>query len=214
MPVEHGLAGAHFFGHVYFGYYRAVGRLVFVLGEAEAEPFAGKLLALPAFLLRAAPVSWADIIDGLYMSRLRQSDFFNMTANNVDLDHGILQGVQKKTITTSNPSGVPYLVVMPQPLRDLIARRVLMTKPGTKLFRRMNLQKQYNLVRRAAGLQYVTLQDLRRAAATHLLDNGVDPQTVAEGLGHTTLRMLPSYTPRTLKHHREASEKLSPTENF
>jgi len=38
------------------------------VSAAEAEPFAGKLLALPAFLLRASPASWADIIDGLLLT--------------------------------------------------------------------------------------------------------------------------------------------------
>ncbi len=38
------------------------------VSAAEAEPFAGKLLALPAFLLRTEPASWADIIDGLLLT--------------------------------------------------------------------------------------------------------------------------------------------------
>jgi integrase len=151
----------------------------------------------------------ADIIEGLYFSRLRQSDFFRLTSNSVDLAHGLLQGTQHKTITTSNPSGVPFMVVMPTPLTEIVSRRIQEVKPGSPLFRRYNLQKRFDRVRKVAGLAYVTLQDMRRAAATHLLDNGVDPQTVADSLGHTTLRNLPSYTPRTLRHYREASEKLT-----
>ena len=174
----------------------------------KVSPSKDKVFRLVAFAKQFGYHDIADIIDGLYMSRLRQSDFFRLKDGNVDLAHGLLQGVQHKTITTSHPSGVPYLVVMPLPLKNLILKRLLAVKPGTPLFRRFNLQKRYAQVRNAAGLPYVTLQDLRRAAATHLLDSGIDPQTVAEGLGHTTLRHLPVYTPRTLRHHREASEKL------
>lgn len=179
----------------------------------KVAPSKEKVFRLVAFAKQMGYHDMADKIDGLYMSRLRQSDFYRLTAQNVDLDHGLIQGVQHKTITTSNPSGVPFLVVMPDPLKMLVERRMGSVKPGTPLFRAYTSdQVKFQRIREAAGLPYVTLQDLRRAAATHLLDNGVDPQTVAEGLGHTTLRMLPSYTPRTLKHHREASEKLSPVE--
>jgi DNA repair protein RecO (recombination protein O) len=38
------------------------------ISAAEAAPFAGKLLALPAFLLRSGPASWADIIEGLLLT--------------------------------------------------------------------------------------------------------------------------------------------------
>lgn len=180
----------------------------------KVAPSKEKVFRLVAFARQMGYGDMADIIEGLYLSRLRQSDFFRLTAANADLDHGLLQGIQHKTITTAHPSGVPFLVVMPEPLKWLVARRMGGLKGDATLFqRRVSNQKKYERIRKAAGLPYVTLQDLRRAAATHLLDNGVDPQTVAEGLGHTTLRMLPTYTPRTLKHHREASEKLASTEN-
>ena len=174
----------------------------------RVSPTKEKVTRLVAFAKQYGYHDLAEIIEGLYFSRLRQSDFFRLTSNSVDLAHGILQGTQNKTITTSHPSGVPFLVVMPAPLVEIVTRRIQAVKPGTPLFRRYNLQKRFDQVRKVAGLAYVTLQDMRRAAATHLLDNGVDPQTVADSLGHTTLRNLPTYTPRTLRHYREASEKL------
>jgi integrase len=174
----------------------------------RVSPTKEKVGRLVAFAKQFGYHDLADIIEGLYFSRLRQSDFFRLTSSSVDLAHGLLQGTQHKTITTSNPSGVPFLVVMPAPLVEIVSRRIQEVKPGSPLFRRYNLQKRFDRVRKVAGLAYVTLQDMRRAAATHLLDNGVDPQTVADSLGHTTLRNLPSYTPRTLRHYREASEKL------
>lgn len=38
------------------------------VSEAEAAPYAGKLLRLPAFLLEGGPAGWADIIDGLALT--------------------------------------------------------------------------------------------------------------------------------------------------
>ena len=38
------------------------------VSAAEAEPYAGKLLKLPAFILEGGAAAWADIIDGLALS--------------------------------------------------------------------------------------------------------------------------------------------------
>jgi DNA repair protein RecO (recombination protein O) len=38
------------------------------VSAVEAEPFAGKLLALPAFLASGGPASWPDIVDGLALT--------------------------------------------------------------------------------------------------------------------------------------------------
>lgn len=38
------------------------------VSAAEAEPYAGKLLKLPAFILKGGAAAWADIIDGLALS--------------------------------------------------------------------------------------------------------------------------------------------------
>jgi integrase len=171
-----------------------------------------KINRLTAWAIQLGDNDLAEIIWGLYWFRLRQSDFFRLTSVNVDTNHWLLEGIQHKTLTTFHPSGVPFRVMMTGPGKELIERRLSEVKPGTPLFRRSNLQKRFTTIRRLAGLEYATLQDLRRSAATYLLDNGVDAQTVAEGLGHTTQRMLPTYTPRTLRHHREASELLTSTE--
>ncbi len=183
--------------------------------KVDEKQFARKVVAskervylLAGYARQMGDFDLAEIIEGLYMSRLRQSDFYTLTEKNVDTDHGLLQGVQKKTITQKNPSGVPFLVVMPPALQEIVKRRLVNGKPGGVLFPKSNLQKRFTAIKRAAGLGYVTLQDLRRSAATHQLDHGIDPLTVSKGLGHTTQRMLPTYTPRTLKHQRDASEIL------
>ena len=150
-----------------------------------------------------------DIINGLYWTLLRPSDFFRITDQNVNLGRMMLEGIQHKTITTRHPSGNAYRVPITIDLAIVLKRRMETTKPGTPLFRRSNIQKRFYRARNLAGLSWVQLgRDLRRAGAIRLLDMGADPYTVAEYLGHSSLDMLPRYTPRTDKHLKEAAEKL------
>lgn len=55
----------------------------------------------------------------------------------------------------------------------------------------------------------IQMRDIRGSAASHLLDNGVDPETVRKTLGHTTLRMLPSYDKRPETVVMEATKILT-----
>lgn len=151
----------------------------------------------------------AEIIKTLYWTMLRPSDLKRLTTANVDAKNMVLVGIQNKTITSRNPSGVPFRVAMTLEVAEIIKRRGGTVKPGTPLFHFGAVRFRWQRVRVLAGMPWVQLRDLRRSAATFLLDNGTDAQTVAEGLGHTTLRMLPSYTPRSEKHLKEAVLKLS-----
>lgn len=156
----------------------------------------------------------AEIITGLYWTELRPSDFFRFTSENVDLAKATITGIQHKTITTRNPSGVPYKVSIPVEKLDIFRRRIQNTKPGTPLFRRKNIQKRWERVRALAAtvdssLAKAQMRDLRGSAASFLLDNGVDPETVRKGLGHATLRMLPVYDKRPEDRVVMATAKLA-----
>jgi integrase len=64
---------------------------------------------------------------------------------------------------------------------------VFTTGIGTPLEPR-NVNRRFEQLRRRAGLVWLRLHDLRHGCATFLLANGVDPRTVMEILGHTTIR--------------------------
>ena len=100
------------------------------------------------------------------------------------------------------------MVVITPKIADILLPRLARVKPETPLFPFKNMQKRWKEVREKAGAMHIQLRDIRRTAATYLLDNGVDPRTVAEGLGHTSLDMLPTYTPRTMLHQKMAVEVL------
>lgn len=159
--------------------------------------------------IQLGDMDMAQIIDALYLSRLRLSDFKRLTSESVEPKKRLLIGVQHKTITRKTPSGIPYTVVMSDPLYNLVTERLNRIPAGRPLFPFKNIQKRWEAVRKAARLGFACLSDLRRSAASYLLDHAVDPYTVAEGLGHTSLRMLPWYTPRFLKHQQEASDLLA-----
>lgn len=149
----------------------------------------------------------AEIIEMLYMTKLRPGDLWAMTDRNIDLARSLLTGIQHKTITRRLPSGVPYLIAITPRMGRLLARRLERLPAGQALFKAPSIQR-FNLVRVAAGAPHVQLRDFRPSAATLLLDNGIDPETVRESLGHTTLRMLPVYAPRTVVHQRRAQAVL------
>lgn len=148
-----------------------------------------------------------ELIMFLYTG-LRGCDIRRLTEDNIDFTRGVLFGIQNKTITTRNPSGVPYRIRFRDRIKDILLNRLSRVKPGARLFPLVNWQKRWDKLRRDCNLTHIQIRDLRRTAATHMLDNGTDAQTVAEFLGHTSLRLLPTYTPRTLAHQDRAIERL------
>lgn len=149
-----------------------------------------------------------DIINMLLLTRLRPGDLKRLTSHEVDLQRKKIDLVQHKTITNKNPSGIQIIIPISQKIADILLPRLSKTKPGAPLFPFRNMQKRWGEVRRKAGAMHIQLRDLRRTAATFLLDNGEDPLTVAQGLGHADLSMLPTYTPRTIQHQVKSLEIL------
>jgi integrase len=52
-----------------------------------------------------------------------------------------------------------------------------------------NLSRRWHVLRERIGLPWARLHDLRHAFATFLLAEGVEPRTVMELMGHSTLRL-------------------------
>lgn len=179
--------------------------------KVDERQFARRVFISPdqkKILCSYADEDLCEIIRGLYWTQLRPSDFFAITNANLDLQQRVIFGVQHKTITSNKPGGVPYKVPIPEQCMDAIIRRVRDTKPGTPIFRKTNMQKRWQVVRKLAGMPWLQIRDLRGSAASHLLNEGVNPKTVADSLGHTSLRLIGNYDKTAEERLKRAKEIL------
>lgn len=155
-----------------------------------------------------------EIIDTLWWSMLRPGDLFRITHKNINLDQLTICGTQNKCITTNNPDGLEYRVVIPLDRLDVIKRRMECTKPGTPIFRRKNIQKRWEKLRRLAAtvdpvLIRAKMKEIRDGATSHLLDNNCDAETVRRKGGWASYQMIPHYDKRADRSLRDASEILA-----
>lgn len=88
---------------------------------------------------------------------------------------------------------------------------VAIRRNGNLAADRLNNQTVYDVLRQLtqrAGLEALSPHDLRRTAATHLLDAGADVLTVARYLGHSNVQTTGKYDRRNLKAMRKAAGAL------
>jgi site-specific recombinase XerD len=64
-------------------------------------------------------------------------------------------------------------------------------------------------VYKKAGIQGTNLHTLRHTFASHLIMKGVDPRTVQEYLGHSSLQITEKYSHLSKSHRRGAINVLS-----
>ena len=115
---------------------------------------------------------------------------------------GSLQLVETKSHRSSRALPIPKNVVpvldrqRARQLRERLAAGtawqeeglVFATSIGTPVEPR-NVNRRFTQLRDRAGLSWLRLHDLRHACATFLLAEGVEPRTVMEILGHSTIRL-------------------------
>lgn len=182
-----------------------------LIKTAKETHLARKVVVSPEefkILKQCADEDLKDILNMLVWTRLRPSDLKRLTEKNVNWQTRQLEGVQHKTITQRNPSGVSYRVPLHPRMEELLRERIKQVKPGSHLFSWHNMQKRWGSCRKNSGMLLVQMRDLRRSAASFLVDSGEAFKTVSEGLGHTTTRTTEIYTPRNIQHLRQSTEKL------
>lgn len=86
---------------------------------------------------------------------------------------------------------------------------VVQTALGKPLSPR-NLGRTFTRLQTRAGLTPIRFHDLRHTHASWLLQQGVDPRTIADRMGHSEVSFtMQIYTHSTLEAQREASEKIA-----
>ena len=114
------------------------------------------------------PVMTADLATGA-----ERSDWDQAVA-------GLLDSAGKRGIRLVVPEDGDWPLVLTRPL-PTDGRIIAPVEPR-------NVNRRFERLRERAGLPWLRLHDLRHGCVTYLLAHGIDPRTVMEILGHTTIR--------------------------
>lgn len=166
-----------------------------LLGRADQQRF-----------LAALPSQWArDICTMVLNTGLRQNDLMTLTRFSIDREERLIRLVQGKTKRRVEIAcNATVMEILER--RWQIKNQLLFPSPRTGT---ENGSVRHTMQRTCDKLEIprVTIRDLRRTFATRALENGSDGVTVAEALGHTSLRMIPRYV-RSLENKRKLAESL------
>lgn len=145
----------------------------------------------------------------LLLTGLRKNELLRARWANVDLERGEIRLPETKT-------GEPQTRLLPSPavgiLRDLprmMGSPYLFPSPKDPRKPRADLKRQWEHIRKAAGLGDVTLHDLRRTAGSHMAQAGVPLQIIQHVLGHSHPGVTRLYARLASENERAALETLA-----
>lgn len=188
-------------------------------GRLPVVPTVGEVFRVLSEVDTSTPVGIRDraIIETAYGGGLRLGEITALTANSFDWDFGLLLVDGKGGKQRSVPIGRravkwarSYIVnARPVLLGDHADPGPLWLGQGGTPLSSQGISVRIRHWLREAGLpKKYTPHALRRAAATHMLDNGASPFAVKEFLGHADMRHLSRYlrvTIGSLKRMHQAS---------
>lgn len=129
-------------------------------------------------------VSWA------YNSGMRRAEILNLRLHDV---RDVADGLTVVEVANTK-SGKPRFVTCTKEMENIVAalRKLERTEEDDRLFpvSLTTLKRSLTKLWKATGLEDVRLHDLRRTHATILIQNNIDPRTVAGRLGHSGTAML------------------------
>jgi len=130
-----------------------------------------------------------DVIVWAVHSGMRKGEILALTWSDVQpLPDGRVI-IQVKT----SKSDQPRMVVATKTMKEILFRQDQRRKDGDdRIFTmsKMTLRRRWEDARRRAGLEDVTIHDLRRTHSTYAAASGVDLRTLAGRIGHADLSML------------------------
>lgn len=145
----------------------------------------------------------------LLLTGLRKRELLHARWSDVDLERGEIR-------LPSTKSGNAQIRLLPAPavtlLRDLprIAKSpYVFPRPSDPAKPRDDLKKPWERIRKAAGLEDVTLHDLRRTAGSHMAQAGVPLQVIQEVLGQSHPGVTRIYARLASENERDALDTLS-----
>lgn len=173
------------------------------------------------FILSGLKPEYVAMYSTLFWTGCRAGECLALTANDVDLEHGII--TINKTITKAEHGytvGPPKTansrrkVALPRPLAMILADWIRRTdaQGNDRLFTKTRENYLLMLKQHAQklGLPVIHLHDLRHSHASMLINLGTPPKVVQERLGHASIQMtLDLYSHLYPDKQKDVANRLS-----
>jgi integrase len=146
---------------------------------------------------------------------LRRSELLYLEWQDIDFDNGLICVQSKPEFGFHPKSYKPRSIPMCRELRTLlldmpqVGRFVFDDGQNRPLHHPDTYYKQLMKIYKKAGIQGANLHALRHTFASHLIMKGVDPRTVQEYLGHSSLQITEKYSHLSKSHKQEAINVLN-----
>jgi len=149
-----------------------------------------------------------DFITWGVHSGMRKSEIRDLTWADIQ---SLPDGRQFAMVATSK-ADQPRMVICTESMTEVLGRQKNRKQEGNDYVfsvTKMTLRRKWEKARKQAGLEDVTMHDLRRTHSTHAAAAGVDLRTLAGRLGHGDLSMLQKhYAVLVGSASEEAAEKI------
>jgi integrase/recombinase XerC len=161
----------------------------------------------------AARLRDAAIMELFYASGMRRAELAGVSLGDVDLDERTIRvtgkGNKERTVIINRTAAAAieaYLRVRPRS-----ADPALFLGRGGKGLTPKHVWRLFRTIYRVSGIRkHATPHTLRHSFATHLVENGVDLETVRELLGHESLATTGIYLQLAMGHKRRAYDQAHP----
>jgi integrase len=146
---------------------------------------------------------------------LRRSELVFLEWKDIDFDNGLIYVQSKLEFGFHPKSYKPRSIPMCKELRTLLldmpqAGRFVFDDGCNRPQHHPNTYyKELMKVYKKAGIEGANLHTLRHTFASHLIMKGVDPRTVQEYLGHSSIQVTEKYSHLSKSHKREAINVLN-----
>jgi integrase len=167
------------------------------------------------FVLEEADEFMRRVILILLYTGLRRSEFVYLEWKDIDFENSLIHVQSKPEYGFHPKSYKPRSIPMCKELQALLmdmpqaGRFILDNGNNQPLHHPIYYYKELQKVYKKAGIEEANLHTLRHTFASHLIMQGVDPRTVQEYLGHSTIQVTEKYSHLSKSHKREAIKVMS-----
>ena len=150
---------------------------------------------------------------GVYAG-LRKMEILRLEWTNVNLKEGVIAAVSREG--RRNKSNQDRRIPIAPELKKLLEEhprepvsKYVFPKAGNPQEHRVEFRSALYVAAREAGIEKITIHQLRHAFCSHALMKGVDPRTVRSWMGHRDLSTTLRYAHTSPDHEQEAIKRLS-----